>query len=88
MIPVLADDNKCSINDNTAEIIYALDMFHHVNEPESFFRELNRIIKNDGILYIEDGHHSREESISKLELSKTWEIVEQTDRYLKCVPAK
>lgn len=43
---VLANDYHCDIENNCADVIYALDMFHMVKEPDRLLKELRRMIKN------------------------------------------
>jgi ubiquinone/menaquinone biosynthesis C-methylase UbiE len=86
--PVRAGGNRLSLPDETADVVYALDMFHMVREPDVFLRELNRICKDKGLLYIDNGHQSREKARSKIKSSGAWEIVEETRRYLKCAPLR
>ncbi|WP_164522099.1 hypothetical protein [Halocella sp. SP3-1] len=49
---------------------------------------MNRIIKQGGKLYIEDGHQSREESLKKIKESSLWEIEAKKDTYLICKAVK
>ncbi len=84
---VQANGTRLSLPDDVAHVIYALDMFHMVKEPAPFLRELNRICKRTGVLYIDNGHQSRQQAISKIESSGGWEIVRGNKRYLKCTPA-
>jgi ubiquinone/menaquinone biosynthesis C-methylase UbiE len=88
VIAVRADGGNSALPDETADVVYALDMFHMVREPEVFLRELNRLCKDKGLLYIDNGHQSRETARSKIRSSGAWEIVEETRRYLKCSPTK
>ena len=88
VIPVLTDGRSVDINDDTAELVYALDMFHMVNDPNEFLRELNRITKKNGFLIIEDGHQSRAKSKQKILLSGDWTIIEENKQHLKCRPIK
>jgi len=53
-----------------------------------FLRELNRICKATGVLYINSGHQSTKEARSKIQSSGAWEIVEGKKRYLKCTPIR
>jgi ubiquinone/menaquinone biosynthesis C-methylase UbiE len=85
---VQADGESCPLPDGTADLIYALDMFHMVSRPTVFLRELNRICKKKGFLYIDDGHQSREKVRLEIISSVAWEIVEQKKRYLKCRPTE
>lgn len=85
---VLTDGIRSSIPDNTADLIYALDMFHMVKETDPFLKELCRITKSDGILVIEDGHQPRSASKEKIQRSAVWNIIEENRKYLRCTPIK
>ena len=85
---VVTDRNKCSLVDETADVIYALDMFHMVSDPRGLMRDLNRISKRSGFLFIDNGHQSRDEARSKIVGSGGWELVEEKRRYLKWRPIK
>ena len=80
------DGNKAKISDNTADLIYALDMFHMVKDYKSFLSELNRIGKPDCILILEDGHQPRKKSKEKVEKSGCWEIEKEYKKYMICKP--
>jgi ubiquinone/menaquinone biosynthesis C-methylase UbiE len=82
------DGNKVEISDNTADLIYALDMFHMVKDPKSFLLELNRIGKPDCILILEDGHQSRKKSKQKVGKSGCWEIEKEHKKYMVCKPGR
>ena len=86
--PVLAEGNKVAIPDNTADVVYAIDMFHMVKESDLFLKEICRITKNVGTLIIEDGHQPRSLSIEKIKNSRCWNIIEENRRFLKCSPEK
>jgi len=80
--PYLVENGKTQIESDSADIIYALDMFHAVIKPETFFRELDRISKREGTLYLEDGHQSRQVSKKKIASSNLWKIKEEQNRML------
>jgi len=86
VVAVLAKDNHTSIKDGTADLIYVLDVFHMVSDPQSFLRELNRICKPGGVLYIDNGHQSRDKAKEKIVSSGAWTINEENKRYMKCGP--
>ncbi len=88
VIPVLADGYSCSIKDNKADLVYALDMFHMIEDVNPFLYELNRLLKKDGILILEDGHQKRESTKEKVRYSGKWEIIEETERHIRCKPLK
>ena len=86
--PVLAQKDKCPLEDNAADIVWALDMFHMVSQPTAFLREINRIIKPSGMFFIDDGHQPREQSKAKILESRAWTIDEETPKFMKCIPIK
>ena len=83
---VLVKDYKCGIADNTADVIYALDMFHMVKQPDIFLKEMHRMLKKNGRLVIEDGHQPREQAKQKISATKIWKIKEETKGWLVCIP--
>ncbi len=84
--PVLTDGKIVDILSHTADIIYALDMFHMVKNTHLFLQELNRIIKPGGILFLEDGHQPRTLTKEKVLNSGCWNILEETRSFIKCYP--
>ncbi len=84
--PVLVDGYTCGLTDGTADVIFAIDMFHNISNPEAFLKELRRIIKQGGFLIIEDGHQPREQTKEKIVSSKLWNIIEETKDHLRCTP--
>jgi len=83
---VLADGYSCDIEQNTADLVYALDMFHIIEQPEQLLKELHRLTKADGVLIIDDGHQPRDKAKAKVIDSKVWNIIEESKRFLKCSP--
>jgi len=59
-----------------------------VEDVNSFLYELKRLIKKDGILILEDGHQKRELLKEKVRRSGKWEIIEETERHIRCKPLK
>ena len=64
---VLGDGYQTPIAKETADVIYALDVFHMIEQPKEFLTELSRLLKQDGKIIIEDGHQPRSETIKKIE---------------------
>jgi ubiquinone/menaquinone biosynthesis C-methylase UbiE len=85
---VPTDGKETPLADDTADIIYALDMFHMVSQPDVFLGEMNRICKENGFLFIDNGHQNRQEARAKIMAFGLWEIVEEKKRYMKCRPIK
>lgn len=78
--------NITMIKDNVADKIIAIDMFHMVKETDIFLKELHRLVKKDGTLFISIHHMSSEDVQRKILDSKLWEIKGEIDYCLKCVP--
>ena len=77
-------ENKVEIPDNTADLIYALDMFHMVKDDKNFLAELSRIGKSDCTLILEDGHQPRNKSKEKVEKSGCWIIDQEHKKHMIC----
>jgi len=87
VVPVLARGYDSGLPDGVADMIFALDMLHHVGEPSAFFGELRRIAKPDGVLVLDDGHQPRSATLAKLQASGCWIIETETRDHLACRPA-
>ncbi len=83
---VKANGYSCNVKDNVADVIYAFDMFHMIEEPKSFLKELHRLVKQDGKLYIDDGHQPRKKTIDKINNTGLWKIIKEDKHHLECVP--
>ncbi|WP_411681347.1 methyltransferase domain-containing protein [Clostridium thailandense] len=78
--------NINEIKDNIANVIIAIDMFHMVQDKNVFLKELYRLIKKDGTLFIST-HHMTSEEVERIILdSKLWTIQCEIDNCLKCIP--
>lgn len=86
--PVLIEGYDSGIPDGAADLVYALDMFHMIADPDGLLGELNRITKADGFLFIDDGHKPRKETREKIAASGRWELALEKERYLKYRPIK
>ncbi len=81
---VLADGYSTSLKDKSIDVIYALDMFHMISSPLGLLREFHRILKDDGIAIIEDGHQKRSETLQKVNRTYLFRVVEETNKHIKC----
>ena len=48
--PVLLGNHSNTILDHSADVVYALDMFHQVDDPVNFLAGIHRITKPEGVL--------------------------------------
>ncbi|MDN7012107.1 class I SAM-dependent methyltransferase [Methanoculleus sp. FWC-SCC3] len=86
VVPVRAKGYDSGLPDAVADLAYALDMFHMVENQKAFLAELHRITKPDGILILDDGHQPREKTRRALLDSGLWTIEAETGEYLRCRP--
>lgn len=82
--PVLTDGKSVDIPPHTADVVYAIDMFHMVKDSQGFLQELSRLLKPDGILYLEDGHQPRSQTREKVISSGCFTIFKETGTFIKC----
>ena len=66
VVPVLSTGYPVDIESQSADVIYALDMFHHVKDTDGFMTELHRILKPNGSLFIESGHQPLDSARKKI----------------------
>lgn len=66
---LLVDSYNTGIQDSTADMVLLIDTLHRVNNPHALFREIHRVLKQEGLLFMDPGH---------LRMSKAKEILEKT----------
>ena len=81
-------EGRCAIPDASADLAYALDMFHAVRDPKGFLAEIHRFTKSGGVLILEDGHQARKVTRRKVLDAGGWRIEAETRRHLRCVRKK
>jgi ubiquinone/menaquinone biosynthesis C-methylase UbiE len=84
--PVLAKGYDSGLPDGVADIVCAIDVFFGINDPTAFLKELRRITKPEGLIIIDDGHQSRNETKRKIAAAGYWEIAQESKDHLKCKP--
>ena len=84
VIPLLAQGYACAVPDHVADLIYALDMFHGVEDPVALLAEWHRIAKPQGVLILEDGHQPRKRTKEKLARSPLWRIDHEEKSCVRC----
>ena len=82
----ISDGSRIELDNDTVDLIYALDMFHMVKNTEVLLKEWKRVVKPTGRLILEDGHQPRESTRKKVLNSSAWSIEEETKKYLICRP--
>lgn len=86
IIPILANGYETEIPSQSADMVFALDMFFGVSDPTALLTEIHRIVRPDGYLILDDGHQSRQKTLEKLNRSGKWKIVTESQDHLRCSP--
>jgi len=79
---VLAHDYDTGIDNDTADAVLAIDMFHHVTDTDAFLQEVCRIAKPDALLLFSGGHMLRKSRKAKVDKSGIWELAEERREYI------
>ncbi len=86
VVPVLSTGHPVAIDNHSADVIYALDMFHHIKDANGFLKELHRLLKPSGRLYIESGHQPPDDAKQKIVKSDYWVIIKEAGNMFECLP--
>jgi len=86
VIPILSTGYPVDIDNHSVDVIYALDMFHHIKDTGEFLKELHRLLKPKGILFIEGGHQRMDSARQKIMKSGCWVIIEEDRNMFRCSP--
>ncbi len=86
VVPVLSTDYPVDIDSQLADVIYALDMFHHIKDTIGFLKELHRLLKPSGKLFIESGHQKMDIARQKIFNSGFWVITKEKRNMFECRP--
>ena len=57
-VHTICSDCKTGLPDNSVDVVLLYDIFHMLSEPDAILAELQRILKPDGILSVNDHHMS------------------------------
>ena len=87
VVPVFLDDHPGAIQEHSADVVYALDMFHQVDDPVGFLAGIHRIVKPAGVLYLEDGHQPRSQSLEKVHRANQWRVARENKHWMELKPA-
>ena len=66
---ILVDSHDTGIQSSSIDLVLLLDTLHMINDQQALFRELHRLLKPDGLIFMDPGH---------MKMSRAREIVENT----------
>jgi cyclopropane fatty-acyl-phospholipid synthase-like methyltransferase len=85
---VLAKGYDTGLPSVIADRVCAIDMFFSVRDPGAFLAEVDRLLKPEGLLLLDDGHQSRSATRAKLAASGRFEVLQETRDLLTCRKTK
>jgi len=65
-IETILSDCKTNLSDNSIDAIILFDVFHELDDKVKVLKELYRVLKPDGVLFMSDHHLTGENIISSL----------------------
>jgi ubiquinone/menaquinone biosynthesis C-methylase UbiE len=66
---ILIDSDNTGIQSSSIDLVLFVDTLHQIGDCDALFREIHRILKQDGILFMDPGH---------IKMARAREIVEGT----------
>jgi len=69
---VLVDSYDTGIQESSIDLVLLLDTLHMINDHQALFRELHRLLKPDGFIFMDPRH---------MRMSRARKIVESTDLF-------
>jgi len=54
--PILVDSYNTGIQGSSIDLVLLVDTFHQIKDYDALFREIHRILKRGGILFMDPGH--------------------------------
>ena len=66
---ILVDSYNTGIQDSSVDLVLLLDTLHLINDHHALFREIHRLLKQGGLIFMDSGH---------MKMSRGREIVEST----------
>jgi ubiquinone/menaquinone biosynthesis C-methylase UbiE len=53
---ILVDSYNTGIQDSSIDLVLLIDTLHLINDYNALFREIHRILKQDGLIFMDKGH--------------------------------
>ena len=73
---VLVQGYDTGIEDSSVDRVLLIDTIHLIEDPEALFGEIHRMLKPDGLLYMEKGHMAMSEQKEMVEKTGLFKITE------------
>ncbi|MBA7600230.1 2-methoxy-6-polyprenyl-1,4-benzoquinol methylase [subsurface metagenome] len=83
---ILLDSYDTGIQEATVDLVLLIDTFHMISDYDALFREIHRILKQDGFLFMDPGHMKMPQAREIVESSDLFTIVECRGRDMLVAP--
>ena len=83
---ILVRGYDTGIEESSVDRVLLIDTIHAIDDPDALFREIHRMLKPDGLLFMEKGHMAMSEQKSILEKSGLFKITESQDLMILATP--
>lgn len=83
---ILVSSYNTGIKESSIDLVLLIDTFHMISDYDALFRELQRILKPDGLLFMDPGHMKMSRAREILENSNLFTIKESQGRNMLATP--
>ena len=74
--PILVDSYNTGIHGSSIDLVLLIDTFHQIGDHDALLREIHRILKQDGILFMDPGHMKMPRARGIVESAGLFTIIE------------
>ncbi len=83
---ILVDSYNTGIEDSSIDLALFLDTLHQIGDRNALFLEIHRVLKQDGVLFMDPGHMKLARAKAIVEASGLFTIAECRDHDMLVVP--
>jgi len=83
---ILVDSYDTEIDEASADMVLLIDTFHMISDFDALLREVHRILKPDGRLFMDPGHMKQSEAMRILDESGLFTLVTSVGRDMLLSP--
>lgn len=76
IITVLVNSYNTGITDASADIVIFMDTLHMITDPHALFQEICRLLKPNGLLFMDGGHMKADKARSIVESTGFFNVIE------------
>jgi len=83
---ILVDSYNTGIKDSSIDLALFLDTLHQIGDCDALFLEIHRVLKQDGVLFMDPGHMKMSRAREIVEATGLFTIAECQDHDMLIVP--